>query len=198
MLFLIKKFFGFLRSIQSNLDSLMNYIEFAINNTSYSKIPRVIGRILIRNEGRLVIGDNVRFNSSQISNYVGLYKPCTIGIEKGGEVIIGNNAGFSGVSIYCQKYIKIGNYVNCGGNVALWDSDFHPLEYEARRIHDVTKIKTSPVIIEDDVFIGANSIILKGVRIGKRSIIGAGSVVTGNIPEGEIWAGNPAKFLKKI
>ncbi len=52
--------------------------------------------------------------------------------------------------------------------------------------------------IEDNVFIGANCIILKGVKIGDRSIIGAGSVVTKNVPSDQIWAGNPAKFIREI
>ena len=55
-----------------------------------------------------------------------------------------------------------------------------------------------PIIVGDDVFVGANSIILKGVIIGARVIIGAGSVVTKNIPSDEIWAGNPAKFIRKV
>lgn len=57
---------------------------------------------------------------------------------------------------------------------------------------------TSPVVIKDGVFIGAHCIILKGVTIGEKSIIGAGSVVTKSIPDGEIWAGNPAKFIRRI
>ena len=58
--------------------------------------------------------------------------------------------------------------------------------------------KTAEVKIGNNVFIGANTIVLKGVTIGDRSIIGAGSVVTKNIPEDEIWGGNPAKFIRKI
>jgi acetyltransferase-like isoleucine patch superfamily enzyme len=101
------------------------------------------------------------------------------------------------VSIYCAESITIGNYVNCGGNVSIWDTDFHPLEKEARRHHELNSIKKAPIVIEDDVFIGANSIILKGVHIGAAAIIGAGSVVTKNIPAGETWAGNPAKFIRR-
>lgn len=56
----------------------------------------------------------------------------------------------------------------------------------------------NPVVIKNGVFIGANSIILKGVTIGEKAIVGAGSVVTRSIPDGEIWAGNPAKFIRKI
>lgn len=57
---------------------------------------------------------------------------------------------------------------------------------------------TKPVTIKENAFIGAHSTILKGVTIGKNSIIGACSVVTKNVPDNEIWAGNPAKFVKKI
>ena len=58
--------------------------------------------------------------------------------------------------------------------------------------------ETKPVIIKDGAFIGADGIILKGVTIGKKSVIGAGSVVTKSVPDGEIWAGNPAKFIRKL
>lgn len=58
--------------------------------------------------------------------------------------------------------------------------------------------KTKPVIIKDGAFIGTDCIILKGVTIGEKSVIGAGSVVTKSVPDGEIWAGNPAKFIRKV
>lgn len=65
---------------------------------------------------------------------------------------------------------------------------------------EMDKINTNnkPVIIGDNVFIGAHSTILKGVTVGNNSIVGACSVVTRSIPENEIWGGNPAKFIKKI
>jgi len=61
----------------------------------------------------------------------------------------------------------------------------------------LNKIK-KPVIIEDNVFIGAHSLILKGVIIGENSIIGAGSVVTKSIPANQIWGGNPSKFIRNL
>lgn len=142
------------------------------------------------------MGKNIIFNNSLKSNLVGLFKPSTIYIQKGASLTIGDNTGFSGVSIYCSKKISIGNNVNCGGNVSIWDTDFHPLDYSDRSINDLTKIKSLAVSIGNDVFIGGHSIILKGVSIRDRSIIGAGSVVTKAIPPDEIWAGNPAKFIK--
>ena len=74
------------------------------------------------------------FNSSITSNFVGLTKPCTIAVQKDAELIIGDYCGFSGVSIFCSKGIKIGNHVNFGGNVSVWDTDFHPLYFEDRTI----------------------------------------------------------------
>ena len=63
---------------------------------------------------------------------------------------------------------------------------------------DSLNAKTSPITISDNVFIGTSCIICKGVSIGENAVIGAGSIVTKNIPANEIWAGNPAKFIRKI
>lgn len=105
----------------------------------------------------------------------------------------------SNVAIHCHNSITIGNCVNIGAGTQIFDTDFHSLDWEDRRDKtDVIKQKTKPVLIGDFVFIGADSIILKGVHIGEKSIIGAGSVVSHNIPPEEIWAGNPAVFIRKI
>ena len=88
-----------------------------------------------------------------------------------------------------------------GGNVRIYDHDFHAVNYLARRDSqlDMTQCKSAPVVIGDDVFIGANSIILKGVTIGDRSIIGAGSVVSlKEIPPDSLVAGNPARILRNL
>ena len=80
------------------------------------------------------------------------------------------------------------------------DTDAHSLSYLHRRngITDMANRIDKEIIIDDDVLVGANTIILKGVHIGARSVIGAGSVVTKDIPEDSIVAGNPAKVIKKI
>lgn len=87
-----------------------------------------------------------------------------------------------------------------GGNVRIFDHDYHSLKYMDRRDKklDDAGCRTSPVFIEDDVFIGTNSIILKGVTIGARSVIGAGSIVSlKQIPPDSLVAGNPARILKE-
>jgi|ERR1700733_13398104 len=185
------------RTISSWIDMFYNFLVLRHRKVSYGSFPIIKGRIQLQGEGHFIFGKGLKFNCSSRSNFVGLYKTCTIAVLKDAALEIGDNSGFSGISIYCSKNIRIGKYVNCGGNVSIWDTDFHPLDFTERRIHNVNKIGSSPITIGDDVFIGANSIILKGVLVGDRAVIGAGSVVTKSIPSDEIWAGNPAKFIRK-
>ena len=146
--------------------------------------------------GKALIKDNNTFISSTRYNPVGIMKPCNIYVAPKGELTIGLNGGFSGVTIVCWERIKIGDYCGFGGNVSIWDTDFHGIKHDKRVIEDA--IKTAPIHIGNHVWIGANSLIMKGVTIGDRSVIGAGSIITKDIPEDEIWAGNPAHFIKKI
>lgn len=115
-------------------------------------------------------------------------------------LIIGNNTGISNAAITVKRRVEIGNNVMIGAGVRIYDMDFHPLESEFRygKNKDDSKTRTAPVKINDGAFIGAGSIILKGVSIGKNSIVGAGSVVSKSIPAGEVWAGNPARRVKSI
>ena len=80
--------------------------------------------------------------------------------------------------------------------MSIWDTDFHPLNFEDRRRGSLVT-KVSSIKIGDDVFIWANSIVLKGVTIGDRVIVGAGSVVTKDILDDEVCVGNPAKKISK-
>lgn len=122
-----------------------------------------------------------------------------ISVHEGGFLYIGHHTGMTNSTINCHQSIIIGNYVNIGAGCIIVDSNFHSLNWRDRLDGtDISKKKNAPVVIKDLAFIGTHSIILKGVTIGEKSIIGAGSVVTHNIPDGEIWAGNPAKFIKKI
>jgi acetyltransferase-like isoleucine patch superfamily enzyme len=185
------------RKLRSGYFFLFNYLNLKIMNVIYQDMPEIYGRLIISSYGSCRFGKGLVFRSDVTSNLVGLYKPCSIVVFKEGFLEIGDFSGFSGVSIYCTNHIKIGKYCKFGGNVSIWDTDFHPLNYEDRR-WDLNGTKTLPIIIGDDVFLGANSIILKGVIIGDRAIIGAGSVVTKSIPSDEIWAGNPAKLIRKV
>ena len=138
-------------------------------------------------------------NNGVRGNPIGCYQRCTFFVAPGAELNIGDNVGLSQAALVCHLRIDIGNDVKIGGGVCIYDTDFHSLDPELRKSGDDIRHKAKkPVIIHDNVFIGAHSIILKGVEIGENSIVGAGSVVTKPIPASEVWAGNPARFIRKI
>jgi acetyltransferase-like isoleucine patch superfamily enzyme len=152
------------------------------------------------NGGKLSFGYNVTLNNGNRYNIIGRQQPCMFVVRKGAELIIGNNTGISATAIVCCSKITIGNFVKIGGNTVIYDTDFHSLD-AGQRVNtemDDKNTKSSPVLIGNNVFVGAHSTILKGVTIGENSIIGSGSVVTKNIPPNEIWGGNPAKFIKPV
>ena len=184
-----------LRSLRKGYLYSYHKMLLKAKNVKYSEMPQCNGKLIIYNNGECILGKNIIFNSAIESNLVGLSKSCTIKINKNSKLVIDDNSGFSGVSIYCSVSIRIGKFVTCGGNVSIWDTDFHPLDYMDRRQNLSEKTNSLPIEIGDDVFIGANSIILKGVKIGDRSIIGAGSVVMRNTADGYLYFGNPAKKI---
>lgn len=150
--------------------------------------------------GKCILGKNFKSNNREIANPIGRFNRCSIIVGRNAKLIIGDNVGISSTAIVCHELVTIGNNVNIGGNVVIYDTDFHSLNPYHRLDRNVDKLntKTNPVSIGDNVFIGAHSTILKGVQIGVNSIVGAGSVVTKSIPDNEIWGGNPARFIKNI
>ena len=123
-----------------------------------------------------------------------------INVSGGAKLIIGDYTGISNTTIECESEIVIGNSVNIGAGSMLFDTDFHSTDWHDRymRKSDIPNRKIKPIRIGDCVFIGARCIICKGVNIGDRSIVAAGSVVVKDIPSDELWGGNPARFIKKL
>ena len=190
---------NFILSIRSIPSKVINKLVFLRKKVKVGKNNEVRGRVYVFGSGQLILEDNVTINSGKMSNPIGgdtrtIFKPNS----KDSVIVIGKNTGISNSSFVAFESIKIGENVKIGGNCKFYDSDFHSLDYELRRTKETDKPKTAPIVVKDDAFIGAHSIILKGVTIGERSIIGAGSVVTKSVPNGEIWAGNPAKFIRVI
>lgn len=147
--------------------------------------------------GKIKIGDNFYFSSGYGVNPISSNLQGAIYLENGASLKIGNNVGMSSTRMWIHDSVTIGDNVKVGACVLITDTDTHPLDYLARRTsNDGTK--SAPIVIEDDVWVGAHSIILKGVTIGARSIIGAGSVVTKSIPADCVAAGNPCKVIKSI
>lgn len=182
----------------SNFTNLMfNSTLLAYRNVEYFEKPKINGRMIIVGSGIIRLGRNIRINSSLLSNPIGGDTKTILSTVSGAIIEIGDNTGISNIAIICKKKIKIGKNVLIGGSTKVYDSDFHSLVYEIRNSEGDTAT-AKPVEIKDGAFIGAHCIILKGVTIGEKSIIGAGSVVTKSVPDGEIWAGNPAKYIKNI
>src|SRR5436190_1225383 len=104
-------------------------------------------------------------------------------LHRGSTLKLGDGFGFTGATLVAAERIQIGHRVLVGANASIMDTDFHPLDPERRRA-DINAGTSAEVIIEDDVFIGMNAIILKGVRLGAGCVVGAGSVVMHDVPAG--------------
>jgi acetyltransferase-like isoleucine patch superfamily enzyme len=145
-----------------------------------------------------------------IGNHVSCYAGCSFAIGENGHCTIGDFTLLNGALIMAEERIEIGSYCLVSWNVGIADSDFHPLE-PARRLIDAQalapyfknrparpKLKTAPVKIADNVWIGMNAIILKGVTLGENSVVAAGSVVTKSVEPNTVVAGNPAQVVKQF
>jgi acetyltransferase-like isoleucine patch superfamily enzyme len=183
------------------LSWIVTWFQFKLNGVSFTNDYLSRGRPSIKVElgGKFNIGKKLTINNGTYYNKIGRQQQCFFVVGPKGTLTIGDYVGASSIAIVCNNAITIGNHVKIGGNVVIYDTDFHSLNSADRSKleEDITLAETKPIIIEDYVFIGAHSTILKGVVIGQYSIVGACSVITKNIPAGEIWAGNPAKFIRK-
>lgn len=129
--------------------------------------------------------------------------------DASGEITIKDNC-FVGpdTRIWSANKISIGSRVLIAHGVNIHDNNSHPLEADIRHsefvnfyktgVHQKTDLRSLPIVIEDDVWIGFNSIILKGVTIGRGAIIGAGSVVTKDVEPWTINVGNPSRCIERI
>lgn len=193
-----KAFRKITRVISEIIYSKVNAYNFYINKVRIKNSFKIFGVIMVKNNGFLSIGHNFRCNSGVKYNPIGGDTICRLVVGERGHLDIGNNVGISNTTICSYDSITILDNTTIGGSCQIFDTDFHSINPYNRVVEKDSYIKTKPVIIRENVFIGTNCIILKGVEIGENSVIGAGSVVSNNIPRNEVWAGNPAVFIKKI
>lgn len=173
-------------------------IILILNGVKYGKGIRVFGIPRIENKGSIILGNKMRlisakcgYNSGNIAGGVFLRT------SKSGKIVTGDEVYLNGTSIISEECITLGNRIMIGANTVIMDTNSHNVPYQ-NRLKRWDKIRRKAVVIEDDVWIGANCFIMKGVRIGKGSIIGAGSVVNIEVKPFSIYAGNPAVFIKEI
>lgn len=158
--------------------------------------PFAFKRFHSRQEDALLIGANCTMDGVHFA----------LGAE--GRVRIGDYCYFTNAVLLCELELRIGSYVVIGWNTTIADTDFHPLD-PAERVRDAIAcsplgkglsrpaLERNPVIIEDDVWIGPNATLLKGVRIGAGAFIEAGALVTRDVPAGARVLGNPARVIEE-
>lgn len=173
-----------------------------VKGVKYGKNLKTKGLPFVFNnkKSNIAIGDNCYIKSSFLSNLIGInHRTIIITRTKEASIRIGNNVGISGATIYARNNISIGNNTLIGANAKIIDNDFHPIDPKDRLANDISKIRSKPIIIGDNCFIGCDSIILKGVNLGDNCVVGAGSVVPGGAyPPYSVICGNPAKVVRKI
>ena len=170
-------------------------LAFRLCGVRWGRDWRIFGmpRLQLHRGSTLQLGDGLQLRSWASSNPLTPNHPVVFATRTARAVIrVGEECGFTGATVVAAERIEIGDRVLVGANATIVDTDFHPLD-PARRRTDINAGATAPVIIEDDVFIGMNAIILKGVRLGAGCVVGAGSVVATDVPRGGRAAGNPAR-----
>jgi acetyltransferase-like isoleucine patch superfamily enzyme len=157
--------------------------------------------IVTRNSSsEITLGEGVTLVSRSKWTALGVSRPTILRtLAQGASITIGANSGLSGTTICAVVAVEIGERVLIGADVVIADTDFHPLDAMPRAGAAIPAgSQDDRVVIESDSFIGARAIILKGVTIGVGSVVGAGSVVTKDVPPGCIVAGNPARVLRRL
>ena len=181
------------------------YLKF--KGIQYGKNLQVYNKVYVTGQrGKITIGDDVHFTSGDGVNPICRnIRGCIHTDHQNSTITIGNHVGMSSPCLWIRDSLTIGDHVKIGGNCLIMDTDTHQIDFLSRRgqkpanKNDITTtVQSKPIVIEDDVWIGANCIILKGVTIGARSVIGAGSVVTKSIPADCIAAGNPCRVIREL
>lgn len=178
-----------------------NKIVIKMNGGGYGTNLKVKGIIRIHNpNGRVVIGNNVRINSAEWANPIGFPGRTNLKVIGTGSIKIGNDVGISCASFVANTQIAIGDRVLIGAGVKIYDTDFHSLNKDERvgTTYKDNSVYSKEISIGNDCFIGAGTMILKGVHIGDNVVVGASSVVTRDLESNAIYAGNPARIIRKI
>lgn len=205
----IAKLYRLPRRLRMTFYILWNKVKFWMNDVEYGTGLKVHNVVYLTKhpEACMKIGSNVTITSGEAFNPLCRNIRASFCLERSASLIeIGDETGMSSPCIWAKERISIGNRVKIGGDCILMDSDAHNLDYRVRGSRervgkmskDVLTATTAPIIIGDDVLIGTRCIILKGVSIGDRSIIAAGSIVTKSIPADCVAGGNPCRVIRML
>jgi acetyltransferase-like isoleucine patch superfamily enzyme len=153
-------------------------------------------RFLIFGPGSIIIGRNFHAVSTRKRSFFTLFSPCHMTVIGNAQIVLGEHVGLNGTTITARRKISIGDNTMIGPNTIIVDHDGHSAWPPNERW--IKSGSAAEIVIENDVWIGMNCIILKGVRIGSGSMIAAGSVVIGDVDPNSLYAGNPARKIKLL
>lgn len=175
-------------------------LRFALHGLPWGQDWRIFGMPIIQRHRRsaMSLGNRLELRSWYATNPLAPNHPVVLATWQAGAILtLGDGCGLTGAVVVAAQRVEIGQRVLLGANCTITDTDFHPLDPAARQ-RDILAGASAPIIIGDDVFVGMHSLILKGVTLGAGCVVGAGSVVTRDVPPGAIVAGNPARLVKPM
>jgi acetyltransferase-like isoleucine patch superfamily enzyme len=148
----------------------------------------------------VVIGRGAVLTSSSRHTALGVSHPVVLRtLHPDARIELGDSVGISGGSICAAVLVSIGDGTLLGADVTIADTDFHPIRHPRRRHAPMPDPRPEhAVVIGSNVFIGTRAIVLKGSRIGDDAVVGAGAVVSGDVPAGSIVAGNPSRPVGRV
>lgn len=183
------------RRLQKNISTILLKRKNGVTvkgNIIVTGIPHVLLR-----GGTITIGNNVLLNSRSFGYHINMHSPVKLATSKPeAKIIIGENSRIHGTCIHAYERIEIGKNCLIAANCQIIDSNRHELDFKNPENRLKNSDKSKPVFIHDNVWIGANSIILPGVTIGEGGVVAAGSIVTKDVPPFTLVGGNPAKIIK--
>ena len=185
------KYSAFSRKVQNYLN--LWYLKY--HNISVGDNVEVWGRPIINNRGEIVVKDNVRLFSDPNIYESTMSSPVKLSCRRGAKLEIGEGTTIYGASILAGKKVTIGMKCLIAANVNILDDDTHSTDPSRTNALETFE---APIILHDNVWLALNVTVLKGVTIGNNSVVGAGAVVTKDIPDNCIAAGNPARIIKKL
>lgn len=174
------------------------FLYFWFNNVKWGRNWKIYGFpiLQIHRGSKVQIGSGLELRSSMWSNPLAPFHPVVISTRaKNAQIIIGNNFKMTGGALVAEESITIGNNVTCGANSSIFDTDFHPIK-SSERNKNFLRGKHAPISIDNGVFIGTQSLILKGTKIGDSSVVGAGSIVVGNFEKKSMIVSHTIKSRK--
>lgn len=179
---------------RSRIECFKNKVALG-SNVTFHGVPIISAHP----DSNMFIGDRVGLCSDSRYTALGVSRPVILRTLRVGALLsVGSDSGLSGTCICASTSVQIGQRCLIGADVLITDTNFHPVDARDRRYRSESEARSRPVAIEDDVFIGARAMVLPGVRIGSGSVIGAGSIVSRDIPPNSVASGNPARVTRNL